>query len=89
MQSQFAGDVARELATAREKHPTPIRSAHEGFAVLLEEVSELQAEVFKRKRDMPAILSELIQVAAMSQRMAEDLGLSESSMARAQRQSHE
>lgn len=54
-----------------------IASAHEGYAILLEEVVELQAEVFKQPqiRSLDRMLKELIQIAAMAQRMAEDLKL--------------
>lgn len=72
---KFAGDVKRELARARRKHKSPINSVHEGFAVLLEEVTEVQHETF-RSRHYPNLLrKELIQVAAMAQRIAEDLSL--------------
>jgi hypothetical protein len=70
----FAELVAAELARARRKHG-PMHSAHEGYAVLLEEVEELWADI-KRDRVEP-MLSELVQVAAMYQRMAEDLRLLE------------
>lgn len=80
--SQFAADVDAELARTRQKHPQPIHSTHEGYAVLLEEVTELQAEVFKSRRDVAATYAELVQVAAMARRMAEDLGLAESAIAR-------
>lgn len=74
--SAFATDVALELATAKAKHP-PINSAHEGYAVILEELHEFWLEVMKRKsqRDPKAMKLELIQVAAMAQRTAEDLRL--------------
>jgi hypothetical protein len=53
-------------------------SAHEGWAVLLEEVDELWEEVKKKpaKRDPVHMYGELVQVAAMAQRMAEDIVLS-------------
>lgn len=72
-ESRFAIDVADELARAREKHRTPIHSAHEGYAVLLEELDEVKAEVFHG--DRTKLRAELVQVAAMAQRMAEDLSL--------------
>ena len=52
-------------------HYPPFASAHEGFAVLLEEVTELQAEIFKnyKLRDYDAIRKESIQVAAMALRL--------------------
>jgi hypothetical protein len=50
-------------------------SAHEGFAVLLEEVDELKAEVWKNKkdRDVGRMRAEAIQVAAMAMRFVIDV----------------
>lgn len=70
----FDFDVRVELDRARAKHSRPMNSAHEGYAVLLEEVEEVKQEVF-HGGDRKAMRDELIQVAAMAQRMAEDLGL--------------
>jgi hypothetical protein len=72
----FTMQVADELAVAQSKHPA-LHSAHEGFAVILEEVDELKAEVWKRgsARDLEAMRRELVQVAAMCARMAIDLDL--------------
>lgn len=72
----FLDQAKAELLRARAKH-APINSAHEGFAVLLEEVDELKAEVWKKReeRDLVKMRDELIQVAAMAARMAEDTGL--------------
>jgi NTP pyrophosphatase (non-canonical NTP hydrolase) len=74
--SVFTDDVETELAQARSKY-RPMASAHEGWAVLREEVDELWEEVKKKssKRDTGAMYDELIQVAAMAQRMAEDIVL--------------
>lgn len=76
----FAADVALELASARAKHPGTTHSAHEGYAVMLEEVDEVWDEVKKnsKRRDHKKMYEELVQVAAMAQRMAEDLNLGES-----------
>jgi hypothetical protein len=70
----FAALVASELAAARKGHG-PINSLHEGFAVLLEEVDEFKEEVWKKrsKRNLRKALAELVQVAAMAQRCAEDV----------------
>lgn len=60
------GDVAYETMRARAKWPA-FRSAHEGYAIALEEVDELWAHV-KRKpvdRDLDAMRTEAIQAAAM------------------------
>lgn len=63
--------VEEELDRAR-KWP-PFNSAHEGFAVLLEEVDELKAHVWtnQKKRDLAAMRAEAIQVAAMACRFVE------------------
>jgi hypothetical protein len=71
--AKFAALVQQELADAREGH-APLNSLHEGFAVLLEEVDEFKAEVWKNrsKRDLNHVLIELVQIGAMAQRIAED-----------------
>lgn len=74
MTPKFAEQVALELAKAREKHGD-IKSAHEAYAVILEELDEVWDEVKSQKWDRAQLLKELIQVAAMAQRAAEDLGL--------------
>ena len=50
-------------------------SAHEGFAVLLEEVDELKAHVWtkQKNRDLAAMRSEAIDVAAVALRFADEL----------------
>ena len=70
----FKEDVSKELADAREFHP-PILCIHEGYAVLLEEVEEFWAEVKKKtkQRDPKKMYKELVQVAAMAQRIVEDV----------------
>ena len=72
--SHFQNSVENELALARAKY-RPMASAHEGWAVLREEVDELWEEVKKKPsaRNQGAIYAELVQVAAMAQRMAEDI----------------
>lgn len=76
-EAPFAQMVRRELRHARAIHQGPQTCLHQGYAVLLEEVDELWDEVKKKRRgrDPAAILRELVQVAAMAQRTAEDLGL--------------
>lgn len=64
-------DVANELASALEAWPR-FNSAHEGYAVMLEEVDELW-EVVKLKpsaRNVKHMRAESIQVAAMALRFA-------------------
>lgn len=50
-------------------------SAHEGFAVLLEEMDELKAEIWKnpKRRDMDAMRREAVQVTAMAIRFLTDI----------------
>jgi hypothetical protein len=54
---------------------SPFNSAHEGFAVLLEEVDELKAHVWtnQTRRDMNAMRAEAVQVAAMALRFIVDV----------------
>lgn len=74
----FQDLVKQELSTARQVH-YPIRSLHEGFAVLLEEVDELWQEIKKKysRFNREHVLEEAVQVGAMAQRLAEDCSLLE------------
>lgn len=67
-------EVAQELEDAEQIHP-PFNSAHEGYAVILEEMDELKAHVWARasKRDRAAMRREAIQVAAMAARFVRDV----------------
>lgn len=71
--------VGDELYKARRKHRTAFHNLHEAYAVMLEEVEEFWSEVKKQndERDKQALRDELVQIAAMCQRAAEDLGLME------------
>ena len=73
--NQFQELVRRELDRARSLHPRPINSFHEGSAVLKEEYEEFWEEVRRRgnKRDLFAVADELVQVAAVAQRIYEDV----------------
>lgn len=64
--------VINELRSARAHH-NPMHSAHEGYAVLKEELEELWDEIKKRKPDIEAMRKEAIQVAAMAIRFIEDV----------------
>ena len=72
----FHSLVTAELDRARGKFG-PFHTAHEGYAVLLEEVDELWDLVKQKQstRNPAAMLTELVQIAAMAERMADDLGL--------------
>lgn len=63
-----------ELDKATTNWP-PFNSAHEGFAVLQEEVEELWAHVKtnQKRRDLEAMYAEAIQVAAMALRFAREV----------------
>ena len=71
----FSDDVKEQLTRLRERHPEPVHSAHEGYALILEEVDELWDEVKKKNklRDYDAMYHELVQVAARAKRLAEDV----------------
>lgn len=66
--------ITTELNAATTLFPG-FHSAHEGYAVLLEEVDELWDEVKKNpsKRDMEKLEAEAVQVAAMAIRMVLDV----------------
>jgi hypothetical protein len=74
--SGFLKLVEEELNKARGQH-APLNSAHEAYAVILEELDEFKLEVWKKRalRDRTNMLKELVQVAAMCARTVEDLGL--------------
>jgi hypothetical protein len=55
-----------------KKEHGPIRSPHEGLAVIWEEFEELKAEIFKKNLNVRETLKELASVSAMCQRLAED-----------------
>jgi hypothetical protein len=65
-----------ELKRARTNHDAQ-HSAHEAYAVILEEVEEFweQVRLKRQDRSKPVMLMELIQIAAMAARAAEDLNL--------------
>lgn len=49
------------------------RSYHEAYAVILEEVDELWDELKKKEKDLVAVYSEAVQVAATAYRLAEEI----------------
>ena len=66
--------VEHEVKAAREKHAR-FNSAHEGYAVILEELDELKSEVWKKReeRDKARMQDEAVQVAAMAVRFLLDV----------------
>lgn len=74
MISKVVDDVVSEIADARSKWPK-FNSAHEGLAVLLEEVDELKEHVWtnQKRRNVEEMKREAIQVAAMAIRFAEEV----------------
>ena len=67
-------DAALEVITATSFWPL-FNSAHEGFAILKEEVDELWEHVKtnQKRRDLPAMYNEAIKVAAMALRFASEV----------------
>lgn len=74
--SKFVGDLFDELSQAEKGHK-PLNSAHEAYAVILEELDEFKGEVWKRRenRDPAKLYKDLLQTAAMCWRAVRDLGL--------------
>ncbi len=74
MKTTFADLVERELRVARQEYD-PFDNPHHAYAVILEELESFRLQVFKAKchRDPFIMAQELIQVAAMARRAAEDL----------------
>ena len=72
----FQRNVAHELARARRIHPNKIVNVHEGYALLCEELNkEFFDEVCKKEKhhDPIAMYKELVQIAVVAQRIAEDV----------------
>lgn len=63
---EASADMLVELLGARKKHG-PMASAHEGFAVIMEEFDELKEHVWmkQKNRDHEAMRKELVQLGAM------------------------
>lgn len=74
MKNSFSELLKNELVKARIKNP-PINSVHEGYSIILEEVDEFWdwVKMKKKLRDPNEMLTELVQIAAMAQRTAEDV----------------
>lgn len=65
-------DVLKELRRARGQY-RPMVSAAEGYAIILEELDELWAEVKAKHPDKALLRKEAVQVAAMAIRFIEDV----------------
>ena len=74
--SPFPHLVEAEVRRAATLHP-PLANHDEALSVLLEEVFEVQVEVFKKRSERAdeKLLEELVQVAAMARRWADCCGL--------------
>ncbi len=68
----IGGVVLQELMRARAKH-APMHSAHEGYAVISEELDELWDEIKNRNPSRIRLLEEGIQVSAMGMRFLIDV----------------
>ena len=66
--------IGQEVMAARCTHPV-FQSAHEGYAVLLEEIEELWEEVRKKRgtRTRERMQEECVQIAAMAIRFLTDV----------------
>ena len=71
-QLHIINELSSELLRASKKH-APINSAHEGYAVILEELDELWDEIKKQKPATDLIYKEALQVAAMALRLIHDV----------------
>ena len=74
MVTKFQEHQTMRLAEARAEHPA-IHSAHEGYAILKEELDELWDQIKAKSANKTKMYQELLDLAAVCQRMAEDLEL--------------
>ena len=63
--------IDAEFCRAIEKHG-PMKSAHEGYAVILEEMDELWGEIKKKEQNPKLIKKETLQIGAMVLRFLVD-----------------
>lgn len=70
---EISHEVLDELERAYNKFPRQQSSAHEGFAVLKEEVDELWEEIKSKNCSLGCVRAEAIQVAAMAIRFIHDI----------------
>ncbi len=71
---RLLAEVGIEVARAESLWP-PINSAHEGYAVILEELDELKEHAWanQNRRDVAAMRKEAVQLAAMALRFLRDV----------------
>lgn len=71
---ELAVEAALEILRAMQMHG-PYSSAHEGYAVILEELDELKTHVFMKQndRDIEEMRKEAIQIAATALRFVYDV----------------
>lgn len=70
--ADISNDALSECERAVRLHG-PFASAHEGYAVLLEEVDELWDEVKNRDKNKERMREEALQIAAMAIRFVHDV----------------
>lgn len=70
--AKVTADVIQELRAARRAYPA-FNTAHEGYAVILEELEELWTEIKRHDQDPVAMRAEAVQVAAMATRFIIDV----------------
>ena len=68
----IAENSLTELRRATKMHG-PMISAHEGYAVILEEMEELWDEIKKKHPDKDKMHEEAVQLAAMAMRFVNDI----------------
>lgn len=71
---RLLAEIGIEVARAESLWP-PIHSAHEGFAVIWEELDELKEHVWanQKRRDVAGMRKEAVQLAAMAVRFLRDV----------------
>lgn len=72
--NDICAELLEEVVKARIKHPKPFNSAHEGYAILKEEIEELWEDI--KRDDHIHARKELVQVGAMVIRFLLDVELS-------------
>lgn len=70
--SNALNEIFNEYESASSKYPD-FNSAHEGYAVILEELDELWDEIKKKKPNYDKMYNEAKQVAAMALRFMMDV----------------